>query len=348
MKLLSFLFVVAFAGVVSAQESFEVGFGAGYSQAIMGDAYDAQNTQGDVQSYWLGYGMAKNWGIELGFDQFDFDKSDVKHQLISLGAVYKINADQWIHPLFKAAVGSGNSKNTFGDKHTGFGAKLAAGIESQFKYVSVGALAQWIWSDKTIGTTSADSKLSQSQSVLPVVFISLHTQVDDDGKSVSEAPAATSTALVKKDSDSDGVADEDDKCPNTAAGVVVNAFGCSEKEKASVKLKIEFVTGKAVVAPQFESEINDLAAFMKKFPQTKVEIAGHSDNVGKAQANTVLSQKRADAVKAALVKAGVAADRISAKGYGPTQPIADNKTKEGQALNRRVMAEISVETEKKK
>ncbi len=347
MKIISAILILAATTAATAQESFELGLGAGHSQAVVGEQYDRQNQQGDAQVYWLGYGMDKNWGLELGFDQFDFDRSDIKHQFISLAGVYKFNTQSWLHPLVKAGLGSTTSKNIAGDKHTGLGAKLAAGLEAQFKYVSVGAMAQWIYSDKTIGTLTNDSKLSGSQSVLPVLFLALHTELDEEEASTTQAPAAVTT-VAKKDTDGDGVVDEDDKCPQTAAGVAVNAFGCAQTEKASVKLNIEFATGKSVVDAKYDSEIQMLAEFMKKFPQTHIEIAGHSDNVGKAAANTALSQKRADAVKAALVKAGVSADRLAAKGYGPTQPIADNKTKEGQALNRRVMAEISVTTEKKK
>ena len=67
-----------------------------------------------------------------------------------------------------------------------------------------------------------------------------------------------------------------------------------------------------------------------------MEIRGYTDNTGKKTANMKLSQSRAESVKAWLVKKGIAADRITARGYGPDNPIADNKTKEGRAQNRRI------------
>ena len=76
-------------------------------------------------------------------------------------------------------------------------------------------------------------------------------------------------------------------------------------------------------------------------PQVKkVRIEGHTDNTGAADFNTKLSQGRAKAVRDYLVKKGVAADRLEAKGFGPTQPIGDNKTAAGREANRRVEFEI--------
>ena len=68
----------------------------------------------------------------------------------------------------------------------------------------------------------------------------------------------------------------------------------------------------------------------------RVEVAGHTDNAGSPEANQRLSQERAQAVMAALVGRGIKADRLTAKGYGQTTPIADNRTEEGRAKNRRV------------
>jgi outer membrane protein OmpA-like peptidoglycan-associated protein len=68
----------------------------------------------------------------------------------------------------------------------------------------------------------------------------------------------------------------------------------------------------------------------------RVEVAGHTDNVGASEANQRLSQERAQAVMAALVARGVKADRLTAKGYGQTTPVADNRTEDGRTKNRRV------------
>jgi len=267
--------------------------------------------------------------------------------------VDRLGVDTFIHPVIKFGLGSAQSTLADDSKKTSLAAKLVGGLEADCKYVSFGALVNFHY----IAAAGEADVVKNMQMITPLVFVSIHPNTSTETKSTSVAPPAAAPAVaapeaapvpVKKDSDGDGVADEDDKCPNTPAGVVVNAFGCAEKEKASVKLNIEFLTAKATFDPVFNSEILNLATFMRRFPSTKVEIGGYTDNQGTVERNTLLSQKRADSVKIALMKAGVEPERITAKGYGPSKPVADNKTAEGRKQNRRVMAEISVLTDKKK
>lgn len=343
-KMFSCLAVLALVVSVKAQDRFELGIGAGTTHPVGGDTFKNNASTGDGQNYWLGYGLDKNWGVELGLDNLDFDKANSKHKVINLSGVYRFAAENWIHPIAKLGLTSMESKDAADVKTTSLGAKAAAGIEADWNYFSVGALFNYFYVSKSDETLN----LKDTQAFQPALFITIHNALSgtEDNKSTSEAPVAT--AAVKKDTDKDGVLDEDDKCPTTAAGVVVNAFGCSETEKASVKLQVEFASGKSTLDAKYNSEIENLANFMKKFPETVVEIAGHTDSRGAEAANTALSQKRADEVKAALAKAGVEESRVTAKGYGPSKPVADNATKAGRDQNRRVTAEISVTTEKKK
>ncbi|NGY05236.1 OmpA family protein [Solimonas terrae] len=103
-----------------------------------------------------------------------------------------------------------------------------------------------------------------------------------------------------------------------------------------VALYINFDFDKATLRPDAAPVIAQVVALLKDAPTLKLSIEGHTDNVGSHDYNLKLSQDRAASVVAALVKAGIAADRLSSAGHGPDQPIADNKTGEGRARNRRV------------
>ncbi len=106
---------------------------------------------------------------------------------------------------------------------------------------------------------------------------------------------------------------------------------------------IQFETGKAKIKKTSYKMLNQIADIFKENPTYKVEVQGHTDNVGKASTNLRLSDQRANAVRDYLIDQGVPADQLTAKGYGDTMPIADNKTKAGRALNRRVEFSISFE-----
>jgi len=103
-------------------------------------------------------------------------------------------------------------------------------------------------------------------------------------------------------------------------------------------LDINFELDKADITPASMPIIDNMVTLMKAYPSLTVEVRGHTDNsnnTGDPVYNDKLSQRRADAVKAALVKKGIQGSRISTKGFGATQPIADNSTEEGKARNRR-------------
>jgi OOP family OmpA-OmpF porin len=103
-----------------------------------------------------------------------------------------------------------------------------------------------------------------------------------------------------------------------------------------VALDIHFDIAKAVIKAESQPIITKMIALMKENPELKVEIQGHTDNTGDPAGNQALSEKRATAVKTALVEAQIESSRMTAKGYGRTKPVADNATDDGKAKNRRV------------
>jgi outer membrane protein OmpA-like peptidoglycan-associated protein len=101
-------------------------------------------------------------------------------------------------------------------------------------------------------------------------------------------------------------------------------------------LRINFDTAKADIRKADIPELEKAVAFVKKYPNSKVSVEGHTDNRGGDKYNQALSERRAQAVKKYLVDKGEKAERITATGKGEANPIADNKTKQGQFQNRRV------------
>jgi OOP family OmpA-OmpF porin len=132
------------------------------------------------------------------------------------------------------------------------------------------------------------------------------------------------------------VPDSIDKCPDTPAGVQVDAVGCPLK--GSITLEgVNFEYNSAALTVASHPPLDAIADGLKKHPRLKVEIQGHTDSTGTPAYNLKLSQKRADSVRDYLVYGGVNADQLVTKGYGQTQPAASNKTGEGRAKNRRVV-----------
>ncbi len=156
------------------------------------------------------------------------------------------------------------------------------------------------------------------------------------------------------DSDDDGVADNLDACPNTPPNTPVDARGCPTTaeqaiESATTAAKQTESTGfdwsfprptfafdSARLSSEAKRKLDDSLVQIRENPRARFEIAGHTDSVGPAAYNLGLSERRALAAKVYLKARGVADDRLVTKGYGESQPIADNNTAEGRAQNRRV------------
>ncbi|WP_419662825.1 putative outer membrane protein, OmpA/MotB domain [Desulfosarcina variabilis str. Montpellier] len=173
---------------------------------------------------------------------------------------------------------------------------------------------------------------------------------DSDGDGVADAmdkcPGTPAGITVDDygcalDSDGDGVSDALDKCPGTAAGKKVDASGCPYTVLKSDAIswtfdEISFEVGKADLSPKSYPVLDKIAGALEARPELMVVVEGHTDNTGSRRGNMNLSQRRAQAVVDYLVGKGISSSRLSAKGYGPDRPIADNGTKLGRSKNRRV------------
>jgi OOP family OmpA-OmpF porin len=146
------------------------------------------------------------------------------------------------------------------------------------------------------------------------------------------------------DNDHDGIPDDDDECPDDPEEPGGDRDGCPDKARVFVRNgklvifgKIQFASGSEAILPKSEQLVDEMARALKEHPELKkVEIQGHTDSTGDDFFNLKLGQERAESVKRALVKRGVAPNRLVAKGYGESNPIAPNLTRAGRAKNRRV------------
>jgi OmpA-OmpF porin, OOP family len=143
------------------------------------------------------------------------------------------------------------------------------------------------------------------------------------------------------DSDGDGVPDSRDLCPDTLPGARVDATGCIIESQTIALSNVAFELGSANLTPSSRDALNRIAASLKAQTDLRIEIAGHTDSQGAVAYNMDLSQRRADAVREYLLGQGVDESQLQAKGYGPHEPVADNSTASGRAMNRRVEFRIS-------
>ena len=142
---------------------------------------------------------------------------------------------------------------------------------------------------------------------------------------------------VVLDDDKDGVINELDKCPNTPLGYTVDENGCTNK----INLEVLFENNSAVIKDDAKEKVLAFAKYLKDNKEFKSVITGHaSKDKSSATYNQKLSESRANAIKDLLVANGVESSRLQAVGKGFDEPIANNDTPEGQALNRRIEAEL--------
>jgi outer membrane protein OmpA-like peptidoglycan-associated protein len=149
------------------------------------------------------------------------------------------------------------------------------------------------------------------------------------------------------DRDRDGVNDNADRCPDQpeTANAYLDEDGCPDTKpqrieitdsQIVIKQRINFATGKATILPDSFVVLDDVAQVLRDYPQLRVEIGGHTDNVGDEGANQRLSKSRADSVFEYLLSKGIPAQRMITMGYGETRPIDTNMTDTGKLNNRRV------------
>ena len=173
-------------------------------------------------------------------------------------------------------------------------------------------------------------------------------ELDSDGDGVvdsqdrcpnSPAGAKVNAQGCELDSDGDGVVDSQDRCPTSKMGIKVDNNGCAIPEVIILK-GVNFETSSDRLTSDSIGILNGVAETLLRRTEISIEVGGYTDNRGATSSNEKLSQKRAQAVAKYLASRGIKADRLTAKGYGESNPVADNNTETGRAQNRRVELQI--------
>lgn len=321
-----------------AQTSSITAFAGGYT---FDGTEDLKNKP--VAGLRLGYDITRNWGVELSGDYIKTKSSnDLGDATVyggRLDALYYYTPDKDLVPFFAIGVGGRSLKyddqGPDGDNfliNWGLGAKYFLSDNLALRG-DVRHLILFNDINHNLEYALGISYLIGGKKPAPVV------------QAVAPAPEPTPEAAPTP-------APQPTPAPVVApqpAPVATTAMEKAIIEKGRATLNVQFKTGKSDIQPQYQAELAKFADIMKKHPDLKVTIEGHTDNTGGAAYNKKLSQQRAESVKRYLVqKLGIDASRLSAVGYGLTRPIADNATAGGKMKNRRVEAAVEYSVEKTK
>lgn len=351
-------------GVASASD-FEIGVGLPYYGF---DKETALEDKGGVNLN-AGYRFNKPFGVELSYSQIATEtksalsSTDVDVRDLRLDGLWYLNNEGSVLPYVALGVGMMDTKidmsgNDSDDEETvNFGLGVKAHLAKRLRARIDGRWLHGLDSSNnhsvvTLGLGYVFGASDPApKMVVPTVADADKDGVLDSSDQCPNTPAGVSVDAkgCPLDTDKDGVADYLDKCADTDRKLKVDTDGCPVEltEDVSIDLSVKFATGSDVVDAQYFSEIRGVARFMEQYANSQVVIEGHTDSVGSAQSNKQLSQKRANAVAKILIEQyAVAASRVTAKGYGEEQLLVVEKTKADQAANRRVVAKVGATAKK--
>ena len=313
---------------------------------------DSDRQADDGPGYFIGVGkqVDARWNIEasLMLDSLDFKNGggDFDQKGIMVDGLYFFERSRNFSPY--AVMGAGILRTDAGNGASdNIAANLGLGFFKQLSNTNLALRGDVRYRLDT------DHNSVAGQSGFGDVLVSLSLQIPlgktasttrTSAVATSAAAAATpvepqktvATSTAMQDRDHDGVADANDRCPDTAAGTKVDTTGCEVIALPGVT----FETGSARLSRTSTVILDGVAKILIKRGNIKVEVAGHTDSAGSAVFNRKLSAARANSVRDYLIGSGVNADLLSANGYGPDVPVADNSTAAGRSANRRVELRI--------
>ncbi len=328
-----------------------IGGGGGYTFPIQGNDFDDFAKDEVMWNGHIRYHFTPEDSLQLNYSHLEFENTDINARVMDLMYQYRINEGDKLTPVLGIAAGVADMGN-ISPYHDGL--KFASRARFGFEYAFTDDFVGSLFADyQFIGKMPFNSEDSDTDdeafpgreifAIIPQIGFTYYFGPDKEieNKKPAAQPVVAAVAASEMDDDKDGIVNSKDKCPGTDPGVMVNAYGCKPEEKASMTIQVLFPTGSSTLGEEASPHLDELAAFLNEHPETKLEVQGHTDNTGSAKKNRELSDARANSVRTYLIeKAGIPASRVSAYGYGPDKPVADNKTAEGRSQNRRVIGVI--------
>jgi OOP family OmpA-OmpF porin len=282
-----------------------------------------------VYGFGLGYNFDQHWGAEAVFNYIDTesraDAGDVNAYLYRLNGLYHFTPFGDFIPYLAAGIGGISFDPDRGDSDSNALFNYGAGL----KYFLTESLA--LQGDVRHIISFSDTHHNLMYTVGVTYYFGGERKKEVIAVKEREVTPVKETVIaVVQDSDGDGVPDDRDQCPRTPKGATVNEVGCW------ICKGLEFDFDKWNIKPQYYPVLDEAVDCMNHHSNISVEIQGHTCDMGAAEYNQALSEKRANEVRNYFIEKGIAPARLTAVGYGLTRPIADNTTKEGRAKNRRV------------
>jgi len=357
---LSMLLLGLSATVATADE-----VGKWYVNPIAGYLFTDEDRNVDDDTYFglsTGRHISSEWSAELNLLSGDYDSEIGAGELditaVSLDALRVFNRESRFSPFISAGVGIiGDRRGGGGRRNNNVLAQVGAGLlidlfessggglllqlrpeaKGRIDFFDRGPIDDFVDVSVGIGFSLA---FGESDRAEPVARAEPPPPPPPPAPVAAPAPPPPPPApLPPADSDGDGVLDTADRCAGTPRGTAVDAVGCTRK--GSITLQgVNFDTNAATLTGDSRPVLNDVATDLKKYPRLKIEVQGHTDSVGADAYNLNLSQQRATTVRSYLMAQGVLPEQLSAKGYGETQPAADNTTPAGRKENRRVVLAV--------
>lgn len=333
---LVFAVVLSVSGNAYAEEPAQGWYGGialGFSRLepdVSGTTYRVDKTQSSGGKLFVGYDLNDDWAVEAYYSDLGqaemWPAGNIGYRDYGVSGMYYLYqeypARQGKSLFVRAGVGSMDNDSDI---------NISRKNDTHFMYglgVTVPIAERW--------AARLDIDLYDKDSQL--VALGLVWRFDNQTATASKpkpAPQPAPQPVLPADSDADGVVDAADQCPDTGIGTKVDDNGC-ELQQSTVLEGVSFLPYSADLTEDSKTVLDKVAESLKRHPELQVEVAGYTDISGSRTSNIKLSQQRADSVRDYLITQGIAAEMLSAKGYGPEAPIADNATAEGRAINRRV------------